>query len=129
MRLSPLSSRRAGRPRRLLPSRCVAETAAGAANTALIADCVALITAAESLKEGTEPDDIDINWIGVAEGADLPANLDGGGWDEVTVTPLGTAPDLVLRVTAVELADSELTGSLSAEWANLKALEITRPLG
>ena len=104
-----------------LQTRC--ETAAGAANTALIADCVALITAAESLKEGTEPDDIDINWIGVAEGADLPANLDGGGWDEVTVTPLGTAPDLVLRVTAVELADSELTGSLSAEWANLKALE------
>ena len=62
-----------------LQTRC--ETAAEAANTALIADCVALINAAESLKEGTEPGDPDINWIGVAEGTALP-DLLRGLWDD-----------------------------------------------
>ena len=100
-----------------LQTRC--ETAAGAANTALVADCVALITAAKSL---TEDVGNDINWIGVAEGATLPLLADTDDWDGVILTPVGTAPDQVLRVTAVELPDQGLTGSLSAEWANLTAL-------
>ena len=52
------------------------------------------------------------------------ANTDN--WDGVTISPVDddgddTTPN-VMRVTAVELADNQLTGSLSAEWAKLTAL-------
>ena len=52
------------------------------------------------------------------------ANTDN--WDGVTIEPVDddgddTTPN-VMRVTAVELADNQLTGSLSAEWAKLTAL-------
>ena len=37
----------------------------------MVADCVALITAAESLTKGTDSGDPMVNWIGVAEGTAL----------------------------------------------------------
>ena len=107
-----------------LQTRC--ETAAEAANTALIADCVALITAAESLTKGTDSGDPDINWIGVAEGTALP-DLLRGLWDGVTVDEVDDGdPDTddVMRVTEVDLSSLGLTGNLADEWADLDALTI-----
>ena len=94
-------------------------------NDGLIADCVALLTASDLLTEDADDVNNDINWI-IAQGETVP-NLGQGffDWDGVTVDEVDdgddTTPD-VMRVTAVELPDNQLTGSLSAEWAKLTAL-------
>ena len=93
-------------------TRCT--TAAGAANTGLIDDCVALVTAAGSLVEDTT-NGIDYNWIGLTSADPLP-RLTDNDWTDVTVS--GTPA----RVTAVELPDGGLTGALHADWAKLTAL-------
>ena len=97
-----------------LQTRC--EAAAGATNTALVADCVALITAAKSL---TEDVNNDINWIGVAEEDALP-RLANSVWNGVTVADV----DGIMRVTEVDLKDEGLTGKLADEWADLTALTV-----
>ena len=93
-------------------------------NDGLIADCVALLTASDSL---TEDAGNGINWI-IAQGETLPRLSQGSSsWDGVTVDEVDDGdPDTddVMRVTAVELPTQGLTGKLADEWADLDALTI-----
>ena len=81
-------------------------------NSDLVNDCIALITAGNSLDDTNDL----VVWI-VDEGQTLTQNI--SRWSEVTLAP-NFSNDA--RITAVDLSSLELTGSLADEWADLTAL-------
>ena len=102
-------------------------------NDGLIADCIALLTAAENLVDENAGSD-GIAWIVTGDDADevaafTTAQLTATGWDGVTVSNVAETGDPeVNRVTAVDLnsvtgvSGADLSGTLAKEWADLSEL-------
>ena len=91
-------------------------------NEGLQADCVALLTAAESLNDPNNQ----VNWIDVAETVTLSPTFGASGYTGVTFTDVDEdATAVEMRVTAIDLDTGVegLTGTIAAEWANLTELK------
>ncbi len=92
-------------------------------DTELISDCKALVKAANALQ--TTSTGSVYGWIRgqIPETYDIDQNND---WEGVTVELVDhdgdPDTDMVMRVTAVELSDELLTGTLTDDWADLTAL-------
>lgn len=87
-----------------------------------IADCIALLSAAEEFTPG---DDTDIDWL-FKEDANLPillySDMNESQWDGVYIEEVGAAPNREYRIYRVDLSDKDLGGRLSPVWTELTAL-------
>ena len=94
----------------------------------LQADCIALLTAAQSLRDVGPAGVGTINWIltgnaGAEVDAFNAATMTATGWNGVIVTDVDEAADNdVFRVTSVVLENGTLTGTLTRHWADLDEL-------
>ena len=91
----------------------------------MVTDCIALLTATDQLTLG---DDTTANWLTPRNqpGQLLPIlgppQMGSNRWDGVVIQDLGQAPNVLYRVTRVDLSAQDLSGTLAPEWADLTAM-------
>ena len=91
----------------------------------MVTDCVALLTATDQLTLG---DETTANWLTPRNQSGQllpilgPPQMGSNRWDGVVLEDLGQAPNVVYRVTRVDLSGQDLSGVLAPEWSDLTAL-------